>query len=156
VDTTFFGSPGVPGDPNPLFFGTSASGPHAAGVAALLIQAAGGPGQLSPDRLKALLEETTQQPHQLRAGIVSTVLTSASDKLTVTVACFLPLDPLHFHFTFSAPHGDSVSRIVFDSTKQTISFGDNRDQFLIGPSSVPASDIVYENNSGLSPVATLD
>ena len=71
VDTTFFGSPGVPGDPHPLFFGTSAAAPHAAAVGALLIQAAGGPGQLSPDKLKTLLEETTQQPHQLTAGAVS-------------------------------------------------------------------------------------
>jgi len=73
VDTTFFTTPGIAGDPNPLFFGTSAAGPHAAGVAALLIEAAGGPGRLSPDKLKSLLETTTQQPHQLTAGVVTAV-----------------------------------------------------------------------------------
>ena len=82
VDTTFFGSPGVPGDPHPLFFGTSAAAPHAAAVGALLIEAAGGPGQLSPDKLKTLLEQTTQQPHQLTAGAVSATLTSGADTLT--------------------------------------------------------------------------
>src|SRR5262249_23485060 len=128
VDTTFFGFPGVPGDPHPLFFGTSASGPHAAGVAALLIQAAGGPWQLAPDRIKAILEETTQQPDQLRAGFVGTILTSGLDKLQVSVAGFLPLDPMQFRLTFNAAPGDSVSRIVFDSTRQNISFGDNADQ----------------------------
>ncbi len=156
VDTTFFGSPGVPNDPNPLFFGTSAAGPHAAGVAALLIQAAGGPGQLSPDRLKLLLEETTQQPHQLNAGIVSTTLTSGADQLAVTVAGFLPLDPLQFNFVFHGAAGDSVTRIVMDATQQNVAFGDNADQFLIGPSTIPAADIVYDNNNGLSPIATVD
>jgi len=156
VDTTFFGQPGVPGDPHPLFFGTSAAGPHAAGVAALLIQAAGGPGTLSPDKLKALLEQTTQQPHQLAAGIVSADLTSGADTLSVTVVGFLPLDPKQFRFTFNGTPGDSVSKIVMDATKENISFGDSSDQFLIGPMNFPASDVVYLNSNGLNPVATVD
>jgi hypothetical protein len=157
VDTTFFGSPGVPGDPNPLFFGTSAAAPHAAAVGALLIQAAGGPGHLSPDSLKALLEETTQQPHQLTAGLVSATLTSGADKLTVRVQGFLPLDPNQFTFSFNGPAGDSVKEIVMDASKANISFGDITDQFLIGSAtSFPQSDIVYLNNSGPSPVARVE
>ena len=156
VDTTFFGSPGVPGDPHPLFFGTSAAGPHAAAVGALLIQAAGGPGTLSPDKLKALLEETTQQPHQLTAGLVSANLTSGADTLAVSVKGFLPLDARQFTFMFHGPAGDSVEKIVMDASKTNISFGDSGDQFLIGPANFPASDIVYLNANGLSPVARID
>jgi Subtilase family len=156
VDTTFFGSPGFPGDPNPLFFGTSAAGPHAAGVAALLIQAAGGPGHLSPDKLKALLEETTQQPHQLSPGMVSTTLVSGADTLKVRAAGFVPLDPTQFHFAFSGNPGDSVTSIVMDASADTISFGANTDQFVIGNTNVPLADIDYVNNSGLNPVATLN
>jgi Subtilase family len=157
VDTTFFGDPpSVPGDPNPNFFGTSAAAPHAAAVGALLIQAAGGPGKLSPDELKALLEETTQQPHQLTAGEVSAKLISGADKVTVIVKGFLPLDPTQFTFEFSGPPGDSLKSIVMDATKANISFGDNGDQFLIGPTNVPQGDIVYLNNNGLSPVARLE
>jgi hypothetical protein len=157
VDTTFFiGQSGIPGDPHPQFFGTSAAGPHAAAVGALLIQAAGGPGTLSPDSLKALLKETTQQPHQLTAGIVSATLTSGADKVTVRVKGFLPLDPTQFTFEFSGPAGDSVKEIVMDAGKANIVFGDINDQFLIGSTNVPPGDIVYVNNKGLNPVAKLE
>jgi hypothetical protein len=156
IDTTFFGSPGVPGDPHPLFFGTSAAGPHAAAVGALLIQVAGGPGKLSPDSLKTLLEETTQQPHQLTAGFVSATLTSGADTLEARVQGFLPADPTQFTFVFNGPAGDSVEEIVMDASKVNISFGDNTDQFLIGPTTVPATDIAYLNNNGLSPIARID
>lgn len=154
VDNTFLGSPLIPGDPNPQFFGTSASAPHAAAVGALLIQAAGGPGHLSPDSLKALLEETTQQPHQLTPGVVSATLTSGADTLSVHVQGFLPLDPNQFTFVFHGPAGDSVKEIVLDASKVKIAFGDNTDQFLIGSAtSVPQSDVVYLNHNGLNPVA---
>lgn len=157
VDTTFFVSPALPGDPNPVFFGTSAAAPHAAAIGALLIQAAGGPGKLSPDALKTLLEETTQQPHQRTAGLVSATLTSGADKLQVLVKGFLAGDPTQFTFLFNGPAGDSVKQIVMDASPAKISFGNNSDQFLIGPTTVPASDIVYLNgNLALNPVARIE
>ena len=64
-NTTFFVSDStLDRDHLPNFFGTSAAAPHAAGIAALVLQARGGPGSVSPAGMRSTLEQSTF-PHDL-------------------------------------------------------------------------------------------
>ncbi|HEY5809700.1 MAG TPA: S8 family serine peptidase [Povalibacter sp.] len=59
ANTTFFGGDSsVDPDTFPNFFGTSAAAPHAAAIAALVLDAAGGPGKVKPKKMREILQDS--------------------------------------------------------------------------------------------------
>jgi hypothetical protein len=59
ANTTFFVSDTtVDDDTFPNFFGTSAAAPHAAAIAALVLDAAGGPGSVKPKKMRQVLQDS--------------------------------------------------------------------------------------------------
>ncbi len=59
ANTTFFSVDSIV-DPDtfPNFFGTSAAAPHAASIAALVLEAAGGPGSVKPEKMRKVLQDS--------------------------------------------------------------------------------------------------
>jgi hypothetical protein len=59
ANTTFFiEDDSTDDDDFPNFFGTSAVAPHAAAIAALVLDAAGGPGKVKPDKMRKILQDS--------------------------------------------------------------------------------------------------
>lgn len=84
ANTSFFGGDSTSdsdGDPN--FFGTSAAAPHAAAIAALVLQSHGGRASLTPAQVTTILHNTAF-PHDLDP-LTATGTARTSDGGTVTV-----------------------------------------------------------------------
>ena len=86
ANTSFFGADDAQDtDASDNFFGTSDAAPHAAAIGALVLQAAGGPGKLSPAQLKTVLQSNTF-PHDLDPYYAKGVArTTDGGKVTIIV-----------------------------------------------------------------------
>ncbi len=73
-------------DTNPNFSGTSSAAPHAAAIAALVLEAKGGPGSVTPAQMRSILQRSAF-PHDLDPSFASaSVRTSNGGKVNITIS----------------------------------------------------------------------
>jgi hypothetical protein len=119
------------------FVGTSAAAPHAAGVAALLIQAAGGPGSISPEDVRRAMQ-LTAEPRDNRPFFSQAVATEdrrdhsqsshdsehGEDKGTVTITAQGEAfeNPDFLTVTFHGPSNQSLRNLTIDVANSGLFF----------------------------------
>jgi hypothetical protein len=152
VNTTFFpeaeifgalgldfeGDFGLP-DGFPNFFGTSAAAPHAAGVAALLIQKAGGPGSLSPKHVSSRLKKSTPTRDVdffVSAGTAKVKNARVSVTANGDQSSLFSRD--FFQISFDSPDKNQfLASIVFDFSATGVVVNPNRAPLRLGASTGP-------------------
>ena len=119
-NTSFFGGDSAGDlDTKPNFSGTSAASPHAAAIAALVLEANGGPGSVSPAQMMEILHNTSFQ-HDLDPNFASgKARTSDGGVVRFTANTDLGLNPSsgvnnlnHLELSYKGP--GSLTSIVFN------------------------------------------
>lgn len=135
VSNTFFGSHSSDSDSFPNFSGTSAAAPHAAGVAALMLQGAGGKGSLTPGEVRSILEATA-----LDADTPGVDFKSGSGLIQASKAVELIMVPPENETAITRVSRDGDSRfvgtpgddILIGSSNSDLLFGGAGDDQLLG------------------------
>ena len=153
VDTSFFPTDaGADYDKDgfPNFFGTSAAAPNAAAFAALLLEAAGGPGSLTPQAIRDKLEQSAF-PHDLDLSFSRASITAANGSLTLSAAGDDSNDsatnPSFFTLQWDNSNGTPLQQITIDLTHTALVFDPRSDlgfPFTVG-----------QNSGGVSVSSTL-
>ena len=120
VDTSFFPS-GTGNDYDndnfPNFFGTSAAAPTAAAIGALILEAGGGPGSLTPDQVRSIMEQSTFR-HDLDPNVCTATASNGTATIQVSANGNASNDsassPTFFTVTFNGNNGETLNQLVID------------------------------------------
>jgi Subtilase family len=141
VLTTFFGSPYY--DYPFAFFGTSCAGPTVAGVAALMLEAAGGPGSLDAATVKTALENTAA-PRTTTPEITQGLKAVKGGYVSVSALGQSYFGPNYFTLNYFGPAGQTIDSLTIDGSTPGLIFN-TKTGFVIGSTiGLSASDVTVE------------
>ncbi|MBV8140863.1 MAG: hypothetical protein JOZ60_02320, partial [Verrucomicrobia bacterium] len=144
VATTFFGQPyfNTPFS----FFGTSAATPSVGGVAALMIQAAGGPGSIDPGTVLKILAGTAP-PRDLAPLLAQAVGAGRSGFVTASALGEVFSNPNYFTITYIGQDNEYLNSVTIDGQKAGLIFDTSPTadpQFQIGSTvGISPSDVTF-------------
>jgi hypothetical protein len=154
VVTTFFYKPGYYNYPF-AFFGTSASGPTVAGVVALMLQAAGGPGSLDSQQVRSVLESTAPP----RRGVQEMVRArGANDQSNISVTALgsFYFGANYLTVDYFGPADEYVEAVTIDGSEAGLVFGTRPKEFVIGATNgFSPSDVTMKSPASSTPKFTL-
>jgi hypothetical protein len=154
VVTTSFFSPGYYNYPF-AFFGTSASAPTVAGVAALMLQAAGGPLSLDAHQVRTVLENTASPRRGFDESARATG-SSGQNNVSVTALGSFYFGPNYLTVSYSGAPNEYVDSVIVDGSKAGLVFDTKPKSFIIGSvNGFNASDVTMEPSSSATQAFTL-
>jgi hypothetical protein len=153
VITTFFG-PGYYNYPF-AFFGTSASAASVAGVVALMLQEAGGPGSLDVATVKLALENSAQ-PRTSTPEMAQALGASSAGFVSVTAVGQVYFGLNYFTVNYFGFSDDSIESLTIDGSGAGLVFDTTSSAFAIGNTiGLNASDVQVEPVSNSTSKLTL-
>ena len=154
VITTFFYKPDYYNYPF-AFFGTSASGPTVAGVVALMLQAAGGPGSLTADHVKTVLENTALSRRDV-PEMAHAHGSNQESNVSVTALGSFFFGPNYLTVNYFGPSGEYIDGLTIDGSKAGLVFNTESPDFVIGAvNGFNSSDVTVESPASASSQFTL-
>ncbi len=153
VITTFFG-PGYYNYPF-AFFGTSASAPSVAGVVALMLQEAGGPGSLDVPTVKLALENSAQ-PRTSTPEMTQALGASSAGFVSVTAVGQVYFGLNYFTVNYFGLSNNSIGSLTIDGSGAGLVFDTTSAAFAIGKTiGLNAADVQVEPVSSATSKFTL-
>ncbi|CAN5555026.1 S8 family serine peptidase [soil metagenome] len=147
ANTTFFVSDASQDmDTFPTFFGTSAAAPHAAAIAALVLEANGGPGSVTPAQMRSVLQRSAFQ-HDLDPYVSTATARIGGSRITLQLTSdassnIAQTNPNAFDLTYTG--AGSLTSLVLNPEGTDATSGNTTEPFITTPGFTSRPGMVFD------------